>query len=556
MTFCDRSVSLEGGTVQRIRIIGQSIVEFSDFLYYFTDFLRRGQGGLDFRKPMLSVVRQYSSICEKAQESPFGPLGHVIYEAQRRTGYFKAPRRNALMRNKKINLEKGSHQYEEDARAWGHENVTKRGDKKRALAVLYWFFRYEEEASHFREILRHALPNETEVFKRFIHAKCGGTPQDSFEEICARFREDIDIVEESFRRNFIVIGPHEGVIRNPIHQHKSNAQIFGELSELDVQICDSADSDSEIHRSRIQEKADLLEVLRDRQRRTEDYQSYARPLSQLYLKREWHDKSFQEEVAKYNDWSVEIIEKYLARENPTVLTLLLVAAANMKLNDERDLGNGLVLKYENIILGDLDKVASEIVQEYSDTVVESGVPVEHLVQSGVCAPGENGKLFEARCWRCRSCFFLQSGKYDTANLCIQNAWSALGTVSDTNVNKVDIETYLQAIMLFVEYYSPDPLKEKFEGRLTSLISRSENTVPDDTILRSGLYDLYLRFIQDYQPDDLGRKWFQFKPFAAFIIGNMERSVPGYCFLAPNELKRRSEKLMQRQQPQIKQSRLL
>lgn len=79
----------------------------------------------------------------------------------------------------------------------------RRGDRRLAHAVFYWFFTEVPEPSYFREIARHVWPKGTDLFKRFIYAKGGDDDDRSRDAIAARFSADMREVRRGFERLWI-----------------------------------------------------------------------------------------------------------------------------------------------------------------------------------------------------------------------------------------------------------------------------------------------------------------------------------------------------------------
>ncbi|MEM8821050.1 MAG: tetratricopeptide repeat protein, partial [Pseudomonadota bacterium] len=170
-------------------------MNFEEFETYVPD-------KVDFRPALKAQVRRYGRNTPAARDNAArGPDGFVLWSAKGAIGFIRKlpnfPRDRDDQRDDPIGYYKG---IVED---WSRSDKSRRGSRRLALAVLYWFFKEVSEPSYFKEIARHVWGHRTETFKRFIYAKCGGESDDSFKEISERFHAEIGVVEEAFPRFWI-----------------------------------------------------------------------------------------------------------------------------------------------------------------------------------------------------------------------------------------------------------------------------------------------------------------------------------------------------------------
>ncbi|MGH1417092.1 MAG: tetratricopeptide repeat protein [Pelagimonas sp.] len=90
--------------------------------------------------------------------------------------------------------------YKDRLKALDRSTPSARGDYKLAKVLLYWLFREIREPSYFREVARLIWPNTSLIFARFIYAKCGGQPEDTFEEVSERFNAPGETVRCEFEK--------------------------------------------------------------------------------------------------------------------------------------------------------------------------------------------------------------------------------------------------------------------------------------------------------------------------------------------------------------------
>lgn len=154
--------------------------------------------GTDIRPLLPRVVRLYTQGNERAHKSLYGRDGHVITEAEKACGFWK-PDHRVVEGKRRTSDDEIARDYSKIVDAWKRKDKSKRGDKNRAAAVFYWFFRFVPEPLYFFEIASSVWPSDSETFMRFAYAKAGGGIDDNFEAALERFRAPLSEVEEGCR---------------------------------------------------------------------------------------------------------------------------------------------------------------------------------------------------------------------------------------------------------------------------------------------------------------------------------------------------------------------
>lgn len=164
----------------------------------FDDFEAKVPRDVDFRPALRQVMLRYASNSSTARENFRGADGYVFANARALTRNARQPIRQRS-EGVDLALDDPIRYYQKKASDLRHSDPSKRGSRRVATAILYWFFREVSEPSYFKEIAPKVWPTTSEVFKRMIYAKCGSSKCSSFLEISERFRAPIVIIEDGFR---------------------------------------------------------------------------------------------------------------------------------------------------------------------------------------------------------------------------------------------------------------------------------------------------------------------------------------------------------------------
>ena len=173
----------------------------------FDDFEALIPKDIDFRPNLAPVIRRYGRNHREAREHFRGPDGYVLKKALLLVQDSRRPPR-ALSDQSDLALTEPEKHFAKKVADLAHPTPNKRGSKRKAAAIFYWFFRAVDEPTYFGEIARNTWPNTSETFKRLIFAKFGGNKEESYSKISERFRSSIDIVEEGFQKNWFGRQPY------------------------------------------------------------------------------------------------------------------------------------------------------------------------------------------------------------------------------------------------------------------------------------------------------------------------------------------------------------
>lgn len=172
--------------------------------------------GIDIRPFVADQVRRYIEDHPKAKDSEFSATGYVLNKVMQACDH--VDRRKMLAEFERSLSDDGrvSDYFENIVKSWGRmDDPGRRGKPRLAEDTFLWFFRHVEDTSYFTEVARHIWPNTSEIFMRFVYAKCGGRDDSDSKLAAVRFKADIEEIKREFRNLWIQEAPRAPMMPPP-----------------------------------------------------------------------------------------------------------------------------------------------------------------------------------------------------------------------------------------------------------------------------------------------------------------------------------------------------
>lgn len=287
------------------------------------------------------------------------------------------------------------------------------------------------------------------------------------------------------------------------------------------------------------EKSLIISELGDRGFENEDIDTYADRLARLFGVTHWNEVDEHRAKEAYVELAVACVDFCGSTLRSAQVRLIFAICLNLTVLGRTADRDAVIDKWRDALRANPDLWGRDVIFQHCESASEANIlSPEDLDAMTVGEPEGYRALVMARSYRCGSCFYFRFGEFQKARGYLEQSRSYLGLLPPNAPKRLNVETYLDAMACIYDWYAGE-IGEEFTSRIDACMRKVELYVPDDVVLLAGLLDLKIQVTAhlETQTEDMRRDFI--RPAAKRIDSLLSRSIPSYCILFTDSIRRRA-----------------